>query len=139
MMIMKKLLLSTVFFWALFINDEVKAELYPALQEHIKQKTLAFSPTEKAMLQKWSDGKLISEFFCQDHALQELSETYEGADRVFMSLSDDEPPTLITETRINGNGSVRYKDGWADFSYECEIDENSGKVTDFTFSESSNK
>lgn len=136
---MSKILLSAAIFVAFLINDEVKAELSAPLQEHIKQKTLAFSPTEKAMLQKWSDGKLISEFFCQDHALQDLSRTYEGADRVFMSLSDDDPPTLITETRINGNGSVRYKDGWADFTYECEIDENSGKVTDFTFSESSNQ
>lgn len=135
---MKRILLPTIILLALFINGEVKAELSTALQEHIKQKTQTTSATEKAMLQKWSDGKLISEFFCQDHALQVLSKTYQGADRVFMSLSDDDPPVLITETRIKGNGTVRYKDGWADFIYECEIDENNGKVSDFTFTESTN-
>ena len=137
---MNKILLSATIFVAFLINEEVKAELSTPLQEHIKQKTLDFSPTEKAMLKKWSDGKLISEFFCQDYALKDLRKTYKGADRVFMSLSDDDPPTLITETRIKGTGSVRYKDGWVDFFYECEIDKNSGKVTDFIFfSESANQ
>lgn len=133
---MKKKLLPTIFLLALFIGDDVIAELAAPLQEHIKQETKAYSATEKTMLQQWSDGKLISEFFCQKHALQVLSKTYKGADRVFMSLSDDDPPTLITETRIKGNGSARYKDGWVDFTYECEIDKNSGKVTDFSFAES---
>ena len=136
--IMNKIILSAIFLGTLFISNEVKAELAAPLKEHIKQKTLNFSATERNMLQQWSDGKLISEFFCQNHALQVLSKTYQGADRVFLSLSDDDPPTLLTETRIKGNGSVRYEDGWVDFIYECEIDKNSGKVTDFTFLESKN-
>ena len=78
---------------------------------------------------------MIAEFFCQNHALQVLGKTYRGADRVIMSLSDDDPPILINETRIKGNGSARHTEGWTDFTYECEIDKNSGEVTDFTFSE----
>lgn len=135
---MNKKLLFTVLLWALCINSEAEAELSTALKEHIKQKTLNYSATERTMLQKWSDGKLISEFFCQDHALEVLSKTYQGAYRVFMSLADNQPPILITETHIKGNGTLGYQDGWVDFTYECEIDGDNGEVTDFTFTESIN-
>ena len=44
---MNKILLSATIFVAFLINDEVKAELSAPLQEHIKQKTLAFYQLKK--------------------------------------------------------------------------------------------
>ena len=70
------------------------------------------------MVAGWIPGKKLSEFLCQDYSLAELVKTYTGADRVFLSLSDDEPPQFVAQNRIKGNGSVRHDAGWTDITYE---------------------
>ena len=63
----------------------------------------------------------------------ELGKTYAGADRVFLSMSDDEPPQFVSENRIKGNGSVRHDAGWTDIRYECEVDMQTGQPMEFVF------
>ena len=103
------------------------------LMQMIDRKIAGVSVEEKEMVLSWSPGKQLAEFFCQDRALVELGETFAGADRVFLSMRDDEPPQMIGDNRIKAPGSVRYDGGWADFTYECEVDLKSGDVTEFSY------
>ena len=103
------------------------------LETIISETTSGASVVEKEMVAGWTPGKKLSEFFCQERALAELGKAYAGADRVFLSMSDDEPPQFISENRIKGNGSVRHDAGWTDITYECEVDLHTGKPTEFIF------
>ena len=103
------------------------------LKTLIAEKVSGVSAEEKEMIAGWTPGKKLSEFFCQEYALAELGKTYTGADRVFLSMGDDEPPQFVAENRIKGNGSVRHGDGWTDITYECEVDLHTGEPTEFIF------
>lgn len=103
------------------------------LEKMIIEKIFSASSEEKEMIAGWTPGKKLSEFFCQEYALAELGKTYTGADRVFLSMGDDEPPQFVAENRIKGNGSVRHGVGWTDIIYECEADLHTGEPTEFIF------
>jgi len=103
------------------------------LEAIISNTTAGLSEEEQQMIASWSPAKKLSEFFCQETALTELGKTYTGADRVFLSRSDDQPPVFISENTIKGQGSVRYGTDWADFSYECAVDVKTGEAESFTF------
>ena len=114
------------------ISDESKV-LPQNLETMISETTSGASTEEKEMISGWTAGKKLSEFFCQKRALVELGKTYAGADRVFLSMSDDEPPQFVSENRIKGNGSVRHDAGWTDIRYECEVDMQTGQPMEFVF------
>jgi hypothetical protein len=114
------------------LSGEAKA-LPQNLETIISETTSGASVVEKEMIAGWTPGKKLSEFFCQERALVELGKTYPGADRVFLSMSDDESPQFISENRIKGNGSVRHDAGWTDISYECEVDLQTGNPMEFVF------
>jgi len=99
----------------------------------ISKTTAGLSEGEQKMIADWSPAKKLSEFFCQKLALTELGKTYTGADRVFLSRSDDQPPEFISKNAIKGQGSVRYGADWADFSYECAVNMETGAAESFTF------
>ena len=65
--------------------------------------------------------------------MEVLRDKYTGADRVFMSTSEDSPPELLSDARIKGMGSVRHGAGWSNFGYECAIDATTGDVVYFSF------
>ena len=126
------LMLTTLSFSLLALSGETKA-LPQNLETMIAEKVSGVSAEEKKMIESWTPGKKLSEFFCQERALAELSKTYTGADRVFLSMSDDEPPQFVADNRIKGYGSVRHDAGWTDITYECEVDLKTGKPTEFVF------
>ena len=105
------------------------------LEEIIAESISSTSSEEKEMVAAWPPGKKLAEFFCQKRALTELGKDYAGADRVFLSMSDDDPPQFLTQNRIKGKGSVRHDAGWTDILYQCEVDLHSGKPTEFVFEE----
>ena len=114
------------------LSGEPKA-LPQNLETMISETTSGASAEEKDMIAGWTPGKKLSEFFCQKPALAELGKTYTDADRVFLSMSDDEPPQFVSENRIKGNGSVRHDAGWTDIRYECEVDMQTGQPMEFVF------
>lgn len=126
------LILTTLSFPSLALPGETNV-LPQGLEAMIADKISAVSAEEKDMIASWPPGKKLSEFFCQEPALRELGKTYTGADRVFLSMSDDEPPQFVAENRIKGYGSVRHDAGWTDITYECEVDMESGRATKFIF------
>ena len=125
-------MLATLSIASPVLSGESKA-LPQNLETIISETTSGASTEEKEMIAGWTPGKKLSEFFCQERALAELGKTYPGADRVFLSMSDDEPPQFVSENRIKGNGSVRHNAGWTEITYECEVDLQTGKSTEFVF------
>ncbi len=111
----------------------VGGDLSEAMNVRIAEMLSHVSEEERKMVMEWSDGKKVSEFFCQNVALEKLGQHFSGADRVFMSTSDDSPPELIGENRVKGAGSVRHPAGWNDFTYECEVDGSTGEVVEFLY------
>lgn len=92
------------------------------------------SAAEKAIVEDWSAGKKAAEFLCKDLALATLRKHFAGADRVFMETTNaDREPTLVNSSLVEGAGTVRYEDGWADFGYECDLDPERGTATGFRF------
>ena len=81
------------------LSGETRA-LPQNLETMIAETTSGARVVEKEMIDGWTPGKKLSEFFCQERALAELGKAYAGADRVFLSMSDDEPPQFIGENRI---------------------------------------
>lgn len=114
-------------------SDEIVA-LPENLERAISERTSGVSSEEKEMIAGWPPGKKLAEFFCQESALIELGKSFAGADRVFLSMSDDEPPRLVSQNRIEGKGSVRHDEGWTDITYQCEVDLRTGKPNEFVFS-----
>ena len=107
------------------------------LQEVIEQKWSGSSAEEKKMIEAWEPARQLAEFFCQDLALTEIGKKFDGADRVFLELEEDNPPVFISDNRINGDGSVRYgvDASWSNFTYECEVDMETGQAKEFSFQE----
>ena len=112
-------------------------ELPAIIEAKIGEIVSTQSTEEKEMIAEWTPGKKLAEFFCQDLALTELGKIFEGADRVFLELEEDNPPAFISDNRIKGDGSVRYgvDASWSSFSYECQVDMETGQAMEFSFQE----
>lgn len=105
------------------------------LEKMVVEKISSTSAEEREMVAAWSPGKKLADFFCKKRALTGLEKSYAGADRVFLSISDDEQPQFVTQNRIKGEGSVRHDAGWTNILYQCEVDLQTGKSTEFVFEE----
>ena len=102
----------------------------------IDSRTEGLSDEEILMHNEWTSAKLLGEFFCQEIGLKELGKKLTGADRIFID-GIEQAPKFIAENRITGFGSVRYQEGWKDFTYECAVDMETGDALDFIYTEAS--
>ena len=89
------------------------------------------SSADRSVAKEWSNPKKVAELICRPAALSAIRKQVPGADRVF--LGTDEPKTLSLESdaKLTGTGSARNPKGWQDFSFTCEIDPATAKVTSF--------
>jgi hypothetical protein len=89
------------------------------------------APEDRHMAEGWSEAKSAAEFLCRPAALPVLRRSLKGADRVF--LGTDQPDTLHLENAqlLTGSGSVRYSGGWRDFTFECRLNDATGRVKSF--------
>jgi hypothetical protein len=89
------------------------------------------SSTDRSTAQSWSNAKQVAELICRPAALPILRKQTRGADRVFLGTNSPESLTLKSNRRLTGDGEVRTPQGWQDFTFTCELNPATGKVTAF--------
>ena len=112
---------------------QVEPALSPAETAAVtRQIATLHSSVDRNMANRWSNAKKVAELICRPAALPILKKQIPGTDRVF--LGTDDPTTLDLESnaRLTGTGSARNPKGWQDFTFTCEINPETGKVTSFT-------
>ena len=89
------------------------------------------SPVDRHMANGWSNAKKVSELICRPAALAVLKKQTPGVDRVFLGTDDPKTLTLETSSRLTGSGQFRSPQGWTDFTFTCNINPDTAKVTAF--------
>jgi hypothetical protein len=84
---------------------------------------------DRRMASGWSNAKKVAELICRPAALSLLKKQTPGVDRVF--LGTDDPQTLESNSRLTGTGQFRTLQGWTDFTFTCDVNAETGKVTAF--------
>jgi hypothetical protein len=86
---------------------------------------------DRRMAQGWSNAKKVAELLCRPAALPVLKKQANGVDRVFLGTDDPKTLTLESVGRLAGAGQFRTPQGWTDFTFTCDVDPETGKVTAF--------
>jgi hypothetical protein len=89
------------------------------------------SSAERSMANGWSNAKKVAEMICRPAAIPALDKQISGVDRVFLGTDDPKTLTLESDAKLTGTGSARYPKGWQDFTFTCEVDPATAKVTSF--------
>jgi hypothetical protein len=89
------------------------------------------SSGDRHMAEGWSNTKKVAELLCRPAALPVLKKQSTGVDRVFLGTDDPKTLTLENNSRLTGTGQFRTPSGWTDFSFTCDLDPQTGKVTSF--------
>jgi hypothetical protein len=89
------------------------------------------SSVDRSMANGWSNSKKVAELICRPAALPVLKKQIAGVDRVFLGTDDPKTLTLESNAKLTGAGSARAPKGWQDFTFTCEVDPATGKVTSF--------
>ncbi|AXC14348.1 hypothetical protein ACPOL_5092 [Acidisarcina polymorpha] len=89
------------------------------------------SVQERKLAEEWSNAKKVGETICRPAAVAALKKQLPGVDRVFLGTDDPKTLTLESMAKLIGSGSARIPKGWQDFTFVCDIDPQSGKVTGF--------
>jgi hypothetical protein len=89
------------------------------------------SSADRHVAEGWSNSKKVAELICRPAALPVLKKRTKGVDRVFLGTS--EPGSLMLESnqRLTGSGEFRTPRGWQDFTFTCDMDPQTAKVTNF--------
>ncbi len=96
-----------------------------------KQIATLKSPTDRSVATGWSNTKKVSELICRPAALPVLKKQFEGVDKVFLGTDAPESVSLESNQRLTGSGQFRTPQGWRDFTFTCDLDPRTGKVTAF--------
>ena len=83
------------------------------------------------MASGWSNTKKVAELICRPAALSVLKKQTPGVDRVFLGTDDPQTLTLESNSRLTGTGQFRTLQGWTDFTFTCDVNAETGKVTAF--------
>ncbi len=86
---------------------------------------------DRRMARGWSNAKKVAELICRPAALPVLKKQTPGVDRVFLGTDDPQTLTLESDSRLTGTGQFRTVQGWTDFTFTCEVNAETGKVTAF--------
>jgi hypothetical protein len=89
------------------------------------------APGDRRMASGWSNAKKVAELICRPAALSVLKKQTAGVDRVFLGTDDPQTLTLESNSRLTGSGQFRTPQGWTDFTFTCDINAGTGKVTAF--------
>jgi hypothetical protein len=89
------------------------------------------SSVDRSMANGWSNAKKVAETICRPAAVAALKKQVPGTDRVFLGTDDPKTLSLESNAKLTGTGSARNPEGWQDFSFVCEVDPETGKVTSF--------
>jgi hypothetical protein len=89
------------------------------------------SATDRQVAEEWSNAKKIAELICRPAALPVLKKQAKGVDRVFLGTDAAASVTLDSNQRLTGSGTFRTPQGWQDFTFSCEVNPETGKVTGF--------
>lgn len=89
------------------------------------------SPVDRHVAESWSNAKKVSELLCRPAALPVLRKQAPSVDRVFLGTDDPHTLNLESNRRLTGSGEFRTPKGWQDFTFTCELDPETGKVTSF--------
>jgi hypothetical protein len=130
---------ATTIVWVLVIwtgiacaGDTAEPSLSAAEQAIVaKQISTLRSPAERQMAPGWSSAKKVAEFICRPAALATLKKQAKGVDRVFLGSDVRESLTLESNKRLTGTGQFRSGQSWTDFTFTCDLNPDTGKVTAF--------
>ena len=86
---------------------------------------------DRHMAEGWSNTKKVAELLCRPAALRILKKQDAGVDRVFLGTDDPKTLTLESNSRLTGSGEFRNPKGWTDFTFTCDLNPDTGKVTAF--------
>jgi hypothetical protein len=112
--------------------DSQKPSLSSAEKAVVNRKIATLKlPAERHMAEKWTDAKKMAELICRPAALPILKKQNTGIDRVFLGTDALESLALESNQRLTGSGQYRTPQGWTDFTFTCEVDPESGKVSSF--------
>jgi hypothetical protein len=89
------------------------------------------APGDRRMASGWSNTKKVAELICRPAALSVLKKQTPGVDRVFLGTDDPQTLTLESNRRLTGSGQFRTLQGWTDFTFTCDVNAETGKVTAF--------
>jgi len=89
------------------------------------------SPGDRRVAGEWSNAKKVAEVLCRPVALSVLKRQATGVDRVFLGTADPHTLNLESNRRLTGSGQFRTPKGWREFTFTCELDPDTGKVTSF--------
>lgn len=92
---------------------------------------------ERSIASTWSNAKKVAEFICRPVAMSELKKWNRDADRVFLGSDDPGTLSLTADKLLTGSGQVRTANDWTEFTFNCELDPDTGKALSFTTSLSS--
>jgi hypothetical protein len=79
----------------------------------------------------WSNSKKVAELLCGPAALPILQKQFKGVDRVFLGTDVPSTLTLESDARLSGTGQYRTPQGWQDFTFTCDLNPQTGRVTAF--------
>jgi hypothetical protein len=86
---------------------------------------------DRRMASGWSNAKKMAELICRPAVLPVLKKQTPGVDRVFLGTDDPQTLTLESNSRLTGTGQFRTPQGWTDFTFTCDVNAETGKVTAF--------
>ncbi len=89
------------------------------------------SSVDRSVANGWTNAKKVAETICRPAALPVLKKQLPGTDRVFLGTDDPKTLNLESNTKLTGSGSARTPNGWQDFTFTCEVNPETGKVTSF--------
>jgi hypothetical protein len=89
------------------------------------------SSVDRSVANGWSNSKKVAELICRPAALPVLKKQIPGTDRVFLGTDDPKTLNLESNAKLTGTGSARNPKGWQDFTFTCELNPETGKVTSF--------
>jgi hypothetical protein len=89
------------------------------------------SATDRQVAEGWSNAKKVAELICRPAALPILKKQAKGVDRVFLGTDTPESLSLESNQRLTGSGTFRTPQGWQDFTFTCDVNPETGKVTTF--------
>jgi hypothetical protein len=112
--------------------SQIEPALSPAESAAVtRQVATLHSSVDRSMANGWSNAKKVAELICRPAALPVLKKQIPGTDRVFLGTDDPRTLSLESNAKLTGTGSARNPKGWQDFTFTCELNPETGKVTSF--------
>lgn len=128
-----KLILITALLALTAAAQTTEPTLTPAQTAAIKRKIATLhSASDRRAAQSWSNAKKVAETLCRPAALPILKKTTPSIDKVFLGTDDPATLTLESNKRLTGSGQYRIGYQWTDFTFACDIDPRTARVTSFT-------